>query len=107
MAYTLRECLRFRGRRLQNANVCAYPTGVTQTLLPSLCTYSWDTRNDSNTKPVYNVHAHEAEINCVAFCPGSEWVVATGSGDKVRVEKTAFMTRKLICSTDGCALGYA
>ncbi|ORY93041.1 WD40-repeat-containing domain protein [Syncephalastrum racemosum] len=42
----------------------------------------WDTRNESNTKPVYNVHAHEAEINCVAFCPGSEWVVATGSGDK-------------------------
>lgn len=41
----------------------------------------WDARSDSN-KPVYNIQAHEAEVNCVAFAPGSEWVLATGSGDK-------------------------
>ncbi|KAG1062144.1 hypothetical protein G6F42_027491 [Rhizopus arrhizus] len=41
----------------------------------------WDARNDSN-KPIHNIQAHEAEINCVAFAPGSEWILATGSGDK-------------------------
>ncbi|KAI7872290.1 WD40-repeat-containing domain protein [Spinellus fusiger] len=42
----------------------------------------WDTRSTASDKPVYNIRAHDAEVNCVAFCPGSEWVLATGSGDK-------------------------
>ncbi|KAI8376048.1 WD40-repeat-containing domain protein [Radiomyces spectabilis] len=42
----------------------------------------WDSRNDSNDKPVHDIAAHEAEVNCVAFAPGSEWILATGSGDK-------------------------
>ncbi|RCH96588.1 CCR4-Not complex caf1 ribonuclease subunit Caf1 [Rhizopus azygosporus] len=41
----------------------------------------WDSRNDSN-KPIHNIQAHEAEINCVSFAPNSEWILATGSGDK-------------------------
>ncbi|CEP13766.1 hypothetical protein [Parasitella parasitica] len=41
----------------------------------------WDARNESN-KPIHDIQAHEAEVNCVAFAPGSEWVLATGSGDK-------------------------
>ncbi|RUS21863.1 putative histone-binding protein Caf1 [Endogone sp. FLAS-F59071] len=42
----------------------------------------WDTRIASNEKPMQNVHAHTAEVNCVAFNPSSEFVLATGSGDK-------------------------
>ncbi|KAI9360258.1 WD40-repeat-containing domain protein [Pilaira anomala] len=41
----------------------------------------WDARNDSN-KPIHDIQAHEAEVNCVSFAPGSEWILATGSGDK-------------------------
>ncbi|KAG0172844.1 Chromatin assembly complex, subunit 3 [Apophysomyces sp. BC1034] len=41
----------------------------------------WDARNRGE-KPIHNIHAHDAEVNCVSFCPGSEWVLATGSGDK-------------------------
>lgn len=43
---------------------------------------SWDSRNDTD-KPIHNIQAHEAEINCVSFAPNSEWVLATGSSDKV------------------------
>ncbi|KAI8084344.1 WD40-repeat-containing domain protein [Gilbertella persicaria] len=40
----------------------------------------WDARNDAN-KPIHNIQAHEAEVNCVAFS-NNEWILATGSGDK-------------------------
>lgn len=43
---------------------------------------SWDTRDESH-KATHNVQAHNAEINCVGFSPGNEWVLATGSSDKV------------------------
>ncbi|KAF9579786.1 retinoblastoma binding protein [Lunasporangiospora selenospora] len=42
----------------------------------------WDTRSTSSDKPVHNIHAHSAEINCVAFSPSSEFLLATGSGDR-------------------------
>jgi WD40 repeat protein len=35
-------------------------------------------------KPIHNIRAHNAEVNCVEFNPASQWVLATGSGDKVR-----------------------
>ncbi|ORZ11965.1 WD40-repeat-containing domain protein, partial [Absidia repens] len=41
----------------------------------------WDSRNDKNS-PVHRIHAHDAEINCVEFNGGNEWILATGSGDK-------------------------
>lgn len=44
--------------------------------------YSWDTRSTSSDKPVHNIHAHAAEVNCVAFSPSSEFILATGSGDR-------------------------
>lgn len=44
---------------------------------------SWDMRSNLGDAPVHNIHAHKAEINCVGFNPYTEWVVATGSGDKV------------------------
>ncbi|KAG0169097.1 retinoblastoma binding protein [Apophysomyces sp. BC1015] len=40
----------------------------------------WDSRN--NGKPIHNILAHSAEINCLDFCPRNEWMLATGSGDK-------------------------
>ncbi|KAI8889010.1 WD40 repeat-like protein [Backusella circina FSU 941] len=42
----------------------------------------WDSRSESTDKPIHNIQAHEAEVNCVSFAPNSEWVLATGSGDK-------------------------
>ncbi|RWW08198.1 hypothetical protein GW17_00028375 [Ensete ventricosum] len=41
----------------------------------------WDLRMP-NTKPVKSVIAHQGEVNCLAFNPFNEWVVATGSTDK-------------------------
>lgn len=42
----------------------------------------WDTRDESGGKAIHNVRAHTAEVNCVSFSPGSEWILATGSSDK-------------------------
>lgn len=46
----------------------------------------WDARNKSTDAPVHDIYAHNAGINCVGFCPNSEWVLATGSGDQVSVQ---------------------
>lgn len=42
----------------------------------------WDTRSGDVTKPVHCVDAHTAEVNCLSFNPYSEYILATGSGDK-------------------------
>ncbi|KAG6425089.1 hypothetical protein SASPL_115513 [Salvia splendens] len=42
----------------------------------------WDLRNPSMSKPVQSVVAHQSEVNCLAFNPFNEWVLATGSTDK-------------------------
>lgn len=43
----------------------------------------WDVRKTDNSKPIHNVvNAHESDINCVAFNPVNEFVLATGSADK-------------------------
>jgi len=41
----------------------------------------WDVRQPPD-KPVHNINAHNAEINCLAFNPFSEWLLATASADK-------------------------
>ncbi|SAL97602.1 hypothetical protein [Absidia glauca] len=41
----------------------------------------WDTRRNTDS-PVHRIHAHDAEVNCVEFNGGNEWILATGSGDK-------------------------
>ncbi|KAJ0641675.1 putative transcription factor WD40-like family [Helianthus annuus] len=41
-----------------------------------------DLRSLSVTKLVQSVEAHQSEVNCLAFNPFHEWVVATGSTDK-------------------------
>ncbi|RLN27238.1 hypothetical protein BBJ28_00019952 [Nothophytophthora sp. Chile5] len=42
----------------------------------------WDMRSESYNKPVTTVYAHTAEVNCLAFSPFSEYLLATGSADK-------------------------
>jgi WD40 repeat protein len=43
----------------------------------------WDTRTNVASKPNFFVDAHDAEINCVSFNPMNEFILATGSADKV------------------------
>jgi WD40 repeat protein len=45
--------------------------------------FSWDTRSSNYTKPSHVVDAHGAEVNCLSFNPFSEYILATGSADKV------------------------
>lgn len=49
---------------------------------PSYYYTRWDTRNKGDDVPAHKVlNAHDAEINCVAFNPFYEHVLATGSSD--------------------------
>lgn len=41
---------------------------------------SWDSRSD---KPTNSIVAHSEEVYCLSFNPFSEWILATGSADKV------------------------
>lgn len=49
-----------------------------------LVSFSWDTRSNNTSKPSHAVDAHTAEVNCLSFNPYSEFILATGSADKVR-----------------------
>jgi histone-binding protein RBBP4 len=42
----------------------------------------WDTRTSTSEKPLHAIEAHQAEVNCLAFNPKNEWVLATGSADR-------------------------
>ena len=42
----------------------------------------WDMRDSRSDKAKYVVDAHNKEINCLAFNPHSEFILATGSADK-------------------------
>lgn len=43
----------------------------------------WDTRSNTVNKPAHSIDAHSAEVNCLSFNPYSEFILATGSADKV------------------------
>lgn len=45
----------------------------------------WDARSSGNREPTHTVEAHSAEVNCLSFNPFSEYILATGSADKVKV----------------------
>lgn len=49
---------------------------------------SWDTRSNNTSKPSHAVDAHTAEVNCLSFNPYSEFILASGSADKVRQYST-------------------
>jgi histone-binding protein RBBP4 len=42
----------------------------------------WDCRSSTTSKASHIVEAHSAEVNCLAFNPYSEYILATGSADK-------------------------
>uniref|UniRef100_A0A0D6QYT2 Histone-binding protein RBBP4-like N-terminal domain-containing protein n=1 Tax=Araucaria cunninghamii TaxID=56994 RepID=A0A0D6QYT2_ARACU len=42
----------------------------------------WDVRTSGANKPAQSVVGHIGEVNCLAFNPFNEWVVATGSADR-------------------------
>lgn len=48
----------------------------------------WDTRSNNTSKPSHTVDAHTAEVNCLSFNPYSEFILATGSADKVNSKKS-------------------
>ena len=45
----------------------------------------WDIRG---SQPAHTVDAHSAEVNCLSFNPYSEFILATGSADKVGLQIT-------------------
>jgi len=64
---------------------------------------SWDTRSSNYTKPSHVVDAHNAEVNCLSFNPFSEYILATGSADKVCYLFFNIITKRK--SLDCCSLG--
>lgn len=52
-------------------------------LMCCICVFSWDTRSPNPNKASHTVDAHTAEVNCLSFNPYSEFILATGSADKV------------------------
>jgi len=42
----------------------------------------WDTRKAASAPALHQVEAHSAEVNCLAFNPENEYILATGSADK-------------------------
>lgn len=52
-----------------------------------ICPRSWDTRQKT---PTSSLQAHDQEILAVAFNPGAETLLITGSADKVRGGELAF-----------------
>ncbi|XP_024541971.1 WD-40 repeat-containing protein MSI1 [Selaginella moellendorffii] len=44
--------------------------------------FIWDIRVQTVDKPLHAIEAHKNEVNCLAFNPLNEWVLATGSADK-------------------------
>lgn len=63
----------------------------------------WDTR-ETGASPKHRVEAHTAEVNAVSFSPASEYIVATGSSDHVRVPRLfAMLTRYRPSACGTCA----
>lgn len=63
----------------------------------------WDTRNESPNKPAHTVDAHSAEVNCLSFNPYSEFILATGSADKVFL---SYKFKTLILTIDCGFMGF-
>ena len=57
--------------------------------------FSWDTRSNNTNKPSHTVDAHTAEVNCLSFNPYSEFILATGSADKVNLALNIVLDRML------------
>jgi WD40 repeat protein len=66
---------------------------------------SWDTRSSNYSKPSHVVDAHNAEVNCLSFNPFSEYILATGSADKVCFLFDFVLLIRRIKYLDRCSLG--
>lgn len=53
----------------------------------------WDTRSNNTSRPSHTVDAHTAEVNCLSFNPYSEFILATGSADKVCTIKDNWVSK--------------
>ena len=62
---------------------------------------SWDTRSNTTSKPSHTVDAHTAEVNCLSFNPYSEYILATGSADKVKPRRTFLPSISSVMSAAG------
>lgn len=67
--------------------------------------FSWDTRSSNYSKPSHVVDAHGAEVNCLSFNPFSEYILATGSADKVRILYLFEIENDWYVYLDCCTLG--
>lgn len=63
----------------------------------------WDTRSEDTSKPLHSVEAHSAEVNCLSFNPYSEFILATGSADKVASQLLKSTKNDFL---DCCTLGF-
>lgn len=75
-------CISRRWRAFDDVGV-ATSVSSSKVVQTSLIIPRWDIRGDNTGRPMHDIWAHKAEANCVGFCPGSEWILATGSSDKV------------------------
>jgi histone-binding protein RBBP4 len=65
-------------------NMCVLCTRIAAADPHLPCSCSWDIRNANTSQPARVVEAHSKEVNCVAFNPFNEFILATGSSDHVR-----------------------
>ena len=84
---------------------CAFDTLCS--VVEEVLLYSWDTRKPETDKPASQVDAHSAEVNCLSFNPFSEFILATGSADKVRRDGVATVRHNVNNFADGCIVGSA
>lgn len=68
----------------------------------------WDTRSNNTSRPSHTVDAHTAEVNCLSFNPYSEFILATGSADKVWIYSASFSNWELtfLFPIDCSSLGF-
>ena len=95
----MRACVRDdQGDSEMHASTNAQKRSLTPVPLPSCLVFlsssssfcyphpacSWDTRVADTSKPRHSIRAHDREVNCLSFNPYCEYILATGSGDRVR-----------------------
>lgn len=61
--------------------------------------FSWDVR--ASAEPRMHVDAHDAEVNSISFNPFSQFILATGSADKVRGKEEVDCCAVCLTGSDG------
>lgn len=107
MAFDARNFIRVGGRRSKIDDVGNFSSLIWINFIKNFG-FSWDTRSSNTNKAAHTVDAHQAEVNCLSFNPYSEYILATGSADKVWWF-FFFICKLLILDSflDGCFVGFA